>query len=237
MELTRNTSLIPNQIELSDDFTSFTDTQLWTDTSADSGASVAIDADGVGGIVTLTTGATDNNEAYLLSTNELFLIAAGKEIVCECLLQYSEAATDDASVAFGLMDAVGANALVDDGAGPKTTFSGAVIHKVDGGTVWKATSSKSTSQTTHTSKTTAGGSDYQTLKIRIVPRDLVTAEVMYYVDGQQLEDTNNTAGQPFIVQTITYASATQMQVFVGVKAGGSNSEVVNVDYIRVTAVR
>ena len=31
--------------------------------------------------------------------------------------------------------------------------------------------------------------------------------------------------------SLTYTSATEMMAFVGVKAGGANSEVVNVDYV------
>lgn len=236
MELTRNRSLAPNQFELFDDFLAYTDTQLWTKTDGDAGASVAVDGDGVGGLLTLTTGATDNNEAYIETTNELFKIVAGKEIELEARLTFTEANTDDANVAFGVIDAPGANTLVDDGAGLKTTASGAAIFKVDGGTVWKTFSSKSTTQTITTSKTTAGGA-YQTLKILIRPRDLVTADVTFFVDGAQLQDTNSSAGQPDISHSITYSSATEMAVFCGVKAGGANSEVVNLDYIRVTAVR
>jgi len=122
------------QMELADDFTHFSDGDAWTKLDADSGATVAIDADGTDGVMLLTTGATDNNEASLASTNELFLFAADRAIVIEAHLQFAEANTDDANVAFGLADAWGANLLGDNGAGPKSSYSGCLIYKADGDT-------------------------------------------------------------------------------------------------------
>lgn len=236
-KLTRDRSLLGDQFEIADDFLGFTDAQLWTILDADVGASVAVDADGVGGILLLTTGATDNNECNVHSTNELFDIVADKEINIECRLQYAEANTDDANVAFGLINAPAANDLIDDGAGMRANYSGAVIFKVDGGTVWKCESSIATTQVTSTSKTTAGGATAQTLRIRILPRSSTEADVLFYVDGAQLEDTNNDAGQPFIRHTLTYTSITEMSLFVAAKAGGATSEVISVDYIAAQATR
>lgn len=215
-----------NQMEIYDDFLAFNTGDLWTDTSGDSGATIAA-SDAAGGIVVLTTGGTDNNEAYLLSTKELFLIGASKPIYVEAGLQYTEANTDDANVAFGLCNAVGANTIVDDGAGLVASFSGAVIYKVDGGTVWKFITSIGTTNTVSTSTTTAGGSAYQRLAIKIVPNSSTTALAYPIVDGQQLMDSNGN----LIVHTITFSGATESNIFVGAKAGGANSEVVNVDWI------
>ena len=79
------------QFELFDDFLWHISPHLWTNLAADTNATVAIDADGVGGIVAINTGdATDNNEAALVSTNELFKFAADKPLMAECRLQYSE---------------------------------------------------------------------------------------------------------------------------------------------------
>jgi hypothetical protein len=237
MKLSRNTSLLPDQFEIADDFLDYIDLDMWTKIDADAGASTAQDADGVGGLILLTTGATDNNECYLHTTNELFKVVADKEIDIECRLQFTEANTDDANVIFGLMDAVAANHLIDDGAGPVATYDGAVLYKVDGGTVWVAESSNAGTQVTNTTKTTAGGTAYQTLRIRITPRDATDADVTFFVDGQQCEDTNQNAGQPFITQTLTLSGLAEMALVVGAKAGGANSEVVTVDYIRAAAVR
>ena len=123
------------QTALVEDFHGYTDGYIWTKTAGDAGASVAQDADGLGGVILLTTGATDNNEAYLASP-ELFKFLANRPIEFEILLQFSEANTDDANDCAGLMDAVGANSIQDNGAGPKASYSGAVFFKADGDTVW-----------------------------------------------------------------------------------------------------
>lgn len=217
-----------------EDFLDFVSGDLFTDTSGDSGALVA-NVDAAGGAVTLTTGATDNNECYLLSTKELFLIAADKPIVAECRLKYTEANTDDANVMFGLMNAVGADSILDNGGGPKASFSGAGFYKVDGGTRWQVISSLATTRTTTDltaalslakAAATPGGGSYQTLRVEIVPISSTAAEVSFYIDGVLVQK-----------HSLTYTSATEMMVFVGVKAGDSNSEVVTVDYISAYQVR
>jgi len=147
----------------------------------------------------------------------------------QALVNYTEAATDDANVLVGLMDAPGANSLVDDGAGPKSSYTGAVIYKVDGETTWKFETSIAGDQVTSTSTATAGGSD-QLLEIDILPVSSTTAEVVPKVNGQQLIDS--TSGD-LIRHTVTIASATQMAAVVGVKAGGATSEVLTLKAISI----
>lgn len=217
-----------------DDFLEFVTGDLWTDTSGDTGATIAV-GDAAGGINVLTTGGTDNNEAYLLTTKEVFKFAQDKPIVYEARLQYAEANTDDANVCFGLMNAVGADSIVDDGGGPKSSYSGAVFFKVDGGTRWQAESSLAGTQTTTDLSAansldkfakTAGGASYQTFRIEVLPVSSTVAEVSFFIDGVHVAKHN-----------LTYTSATEMNAFVGVKAGGANSEVVNVDYVAAYQVR
>lgn len=215
-----------HQHQLVDDFIGFTDTSLWTETSPDTGATVALDADGIGGVIQLTTGATDNNEAYLES-NEIAKFAASKPIHLEALVQYTEANTDDANILVGLMDAPGADSLLDNGAGPKASYSGAVFFKVDGGTKWNVESSIAGTQTTTETDVTAGGSAQQRLEIDVYPTSSTSADIVFKIDGRQCRDSGGTA----IKHTVSIASATEMAIAFGVKAGGANSEVLNVDYV------
>lgn len=209
-----------------DDFHWYVTAHLWANLAADGGVTAPAATDNAGGILSMATGATDNNEVAIKSSSEVFLLADDKPFVIEASLKYTEANTDDANVAFGLADAIGANLLLDDGAGPKTTFSGALIYKVDGSTVWKAASSKSTTQTLSTSITTAGGA-YQKLRIEGRAVDGTNYEIIYFVDEQPLRDSNN----KMIKHTVAYASATEMQVGAYIKAGGATSETLLVDYI------
>lgn len=221
-------SMKRRQFGFFEDFLEFVTGDLFTDTSADSGATIAV-GDAAGGVNVLTTGATDNNEAYLLTTKELFKFAANKPLLFEARIQFAEANTDDANVCLGFMNAVGADSILDDGAGPKASYSGAVFFKVDGGTRWQAESSLAGSQTTtdltaanslSKSAQTAGGASYQTLRIEVIPISSTEADVNFWIDGVHV-----------MKHSLTYTSATEMMAFVGVKAGGANSEVVNVDYI------
>jgi len=212
---------------IEDDFEGFNTGDTWTSVVADAGTSAAA-TDAAGGVLALGTAATDNNEAYVKTTKEVFKIAANKTIEGQVRVQFSEANTDDANVFAGFADAIGANTLVDDGAGMKTSFSGAVFFKVDGGTKWKVLSSISTTQTSNTTDVTAGGSSYQLLTIRIVPISSTEADVTFFVDDQQCRD--NTTGE-LINHRITYTGATEMQLGWGVKAGGANAETLNIDYV------
>src|SRR5262249_28943672 len=72
-----------------------------TSLAADAGSSVAA-VDGAGGLVALATGATLNNECCLRSTQALFQVAANRPLFAEARLQYAEASTNLANVAFGV---------------------------------------------------------------------------------------------------------------------------------------
>jgi hypothetical protein len=210
-----------------DDFTHLVTGDLWTDTSGDSGASAAV-ADGVKGVVALVTGATDNNEAYLHQTAETFKFADDKPLIFEALVQFAEANTDDANVMVGLKDAWAADSILDDGAGPAASYSGAVFFKVDGGTRWNVEYSNGATQETAELTAansldgiakTAGGAAYQRLRIEFQPHGTV-GDVKFFIDDQHV----------YTFANVSYSSATDMEAGFGVKAGGANSETLNVDY-------
>lgn len=206
---------------IEDQFAYYNDAELWTKLASDGGATVAHLGDGVPATVLLTTGATDNNECMLRSTNESFLFAADKPVFGSVRLQYAEANTDDANIFCGFINAAGANLMVDDGAGPKTNASGFGIFKIDGDTTWRCFSSKSTTQTLTDSTTTAGGTAYQVLEFMAQPINSTDLEVSFWVDGVLLRDSNSNV----IKHTVVFASATEMHfVPCYVKAGGANSE-------------
>lgn len=218
-----------------EDFLEFVSGDLFTDTSADSGAAVA-PIDGSGGLVTLTTGGTDNNECYLLATKECFLFAADRPMVFEARLKYTEANTDDANLCLGFMDAVAADSILDDGGGPAASYSGAVFFKVDGGTKWNCEASiggtqtgtvlLSAANTLDGLDKVAGGGVFQILRIEVAATSPTSAVASFWINGVCVQEI-----------TFTYTGATEMKPFVGVKAGGANSEVVTVDYVAAYQLR
>jgi hypothetical protein len=193
--------------------------------------------DGVKGVITLSSadeaGSSDNDEIYLVSNGEIFKYAAGKPLVFETTLTVTEDATDDVNLMVGLMDAVAADSLQDDGDGPKASYSGAVIFKVDGGTKWTCESSNSTAQKTNTS-TTVRTAVATTLRIQMQPTTSTNYVVTYFVDGQQLRDDTTKA---FITHNLTLTSATEMQAVIGLKQGGANTETVAIDRIVAAQLR
>lgn len=215
----------------SDDFSEYVDAQRWTKLAADSGSSVAA-GDNVNGVVTLTTGATNNNEASFYMTNKCFLFADQRAGAIEALVQYAEAAINVANIAFGVWSAPGANMLIDDGAGPATTASGALIYKVDGGTAWKCISSKSTTQTITTSKLTAGGTSYVRLRVEwqaVGDPALDLTEVTFFVDDKPLFDAADTSRNKEIKHIVTHTSAAAMTLVFYVKAGDGTTQTYLVD--------
>lgn len=182
--------------------------------------------DRAGGWLNLVTDVNDNDEVYVATQGEMFLFAAAKPIWFEAKVELTEANTDDANILVGLLDVAGANSLVDNGAGPPSSYSGAVWFKVDGGTVWQFETSKSTTQNTTASAGTFTSGTANRLGFVYDPNDGTTGKITPYLDG--VEGTT---------LDITIASATEMRLAFGVKAGGANAETLKVDWVQCLAVR
>jgi len=198
------------------------------DTVTDSGT--VLIGDDVGGIVTLTPSdgsVGDNDEAYLATPNELFKFGTNRAIYGRTRAKFTEVSAGVANVAFGFQNAVGANSIVDDGAGLKVSGSTVGIYKVDGETVWRVASScNGTSTVTKTNKAATAALWY-VLEIEVLDWDGTSMLVSFKVDGEVLKDT---LGAP-IQHTVAIASATEMQMFAGIKLGGAtNNDTLLLDY-------
>jgi hypothetical protein len=203
-----------------DDFYEFVTGDLWTRVTSIDGSATVLDA--AGGKIALVTAAdtAGNEEVYLRSNKESFKFAADKPLLFEALVDFTESSTNQANVIAGLMDAVAAGALQDDGAGPKTSYSGAVFYKVDGETVWRCQSSIGATQTTTETEVTAGGSTAQRLTIEFQPLTSTAGEVRFFIDDELVAK-----------HSITFTSATEMHVVLGAKDGDTgDEETLNVDY-------
>lgn len=211
---------------ISDDFHAYNTGDLWTSLAADSGSAVAA-SDAAGGVLTVTTGGVDNDEAMAKSTKKVFKFAAGKPIYFRARVQYAEANTDDANIFIGLSSAAAANLMVDNGAGPATNHSAVGFCKADGATRWSVHRSIATDQETvqltaanslDKVAKTAGGSSYQELVIEVRPTSSTEMEVAYWIDNVLVYK-----------QIVTYTGAAVMNAVVYAKAGGANVEVLSVD--------
>lgn len=220
--------------QLFDDFWWYVTAHLWTSTLSDSGTiAVGNTANGVALLTPSDGSVADNDEAYLGQTAAAFLLAANRGLCGDFLVQFTEANTNAANVAVGFASSIGANLIVDDGGGMRTSGTILAIYKVDGETVWRCVSRNGSSATVSQSTTTAGGSDYQHLSIQVVDWTPTTAEVVFLCNDLYLRDSNNIV----IRHTIALSGASQMGAFAGVKNGSTSLETLNVDYIGAAQTR
>lgn len=200
------------------------------DTITDSGT--ALMSDEAGGIAVLTPSdgtVADNDEVYLASPNANFLYAVGKPLYGKCRLRFTETSATIYNVGFFFQNAVGADSIIDNGGGLKTSGSTLGIFKVDGGAVWKCVSACNGTATTNTSTASAVTATWYELEIMCEDWDGVSMQVAFKVNGEYLKDS--TTGSR-IYQTVAIASAAQMQVGVGAKLGAiTNNDTTKVDYI------
>jgi len=197
--------------------------RLWTGVQTDTGTITILDA--AGGVLQLEASdgsIADNDESYAHTTNELFLVAAGKPLYFEARIKLGAADTDGANVMVGIISAPAANALQDNGGGPPASYSGVVVYKVDGGTAWEAEASVAGVQTPIVlTAPGAPGTTYRKIGILVVPTSSTSATVYIFVDGVLVGSG-----------AWTFTSFTEAAAFVGVKNGGATvNTTLHVDYV------
>ncbi len=227
----------PNRtLEVFDDFT-FLDTGHWTAVNDGGTGTAAISATpGPGGWLDLPTAASDN-DYHVLPTGKVFSFAAGKPLWLEARITCTEANTDDVNLFVGLSDVTDGALLTDNGGGPPTSYTGAGLFKVDGGTVWQAEVSNTTTQVTNTSFCPFTSGRTYRVGLHFDPRDGTTGRIypwIYDETAGHLYATSYTSQD--LSLPITDAK-TAMAAVIGVKAGAGNAETVSIDYIRAIQAR
>lgn len=227
------------QDDFFDDFHGFVTGTNWTDTSADTGSTVAVATTGVSDIV-LTTGGTDNNETLVTSLRS-WDILEDKPLLFETRMQYTEVASAKSSIFFGLCSvAAGVDYLPDAGTGIGANFSGFGFQKVEDGTAWQVVSSVGTTQTKNTTTYTAGGASYASFRAEVMPISATQAEVVFLIDengGSDLQQVvDATTGLP-VKHVITYTSFAAALVALAQKTHAAPTLVTNFDYVRVSQVK
>jgi hypothetical protein len=241
------------QYGIFDDFTGgylAANDRTWTDVASDTGASIAIDADGLGGIVTMTAGTADNGEAILHSTNEIYKFQSNKPLCAVARFKITQGGTNQAAVLFGVMDAAGTDPIQDDGAGPKATYHGAVFFKNEASADLQVESTAATSVTQTTTTTEVDpGTDYASYMIKVEPVSDTDKRVTFWHDDEatdsptsmltpgaqnwkQLKDTNGNLVKHTISLATPAAATGEMSLVIAVKnssAGGTQQ--VDVDYL------
>ena len=190
------------------------------------GAPAVAAIDAAGGVLSIATTGTDNDESYVASIAQNWLFATTKPLWFEARVALTEANTDDANIIVGLSDTVGANTLLDNGAGPAASYDGAAWFKVDGGTVWQFETSNAGTQATTTNVGAFVTNTWYRLGFIFDPNNGTTGLVTPYLNG--------VAGA---AKNITLAGLEEMHILLGAKAGGGNAETLRCDYVKVLQVR
>lgn len=211
-------------------------------TSIGGGSATALDL--AAGILQLDPGSTDNGHVFVHSTKKVFKADPDKPCLMHMSAQFTDGNSGAANVCFGFVDAPAVTILGNDGAGPPADFTGALLYKLDGETVWRTITSVGTTQQKDLSVNAAGGSDYHTYSVYLqpvesgrvdengLPASGSNCEVVFNIDGNPLR---NSSGN-IIKHTLAYTPAV-MSSFFGVKNGSANQELLNVDYQYVQQVR
>lgn len=207
----------------------------WSSVAADSGASVAAYATTpFGGVVALTTGGTNNNEAYLF-TPPSFAFAANKPARTIGVVSITEANTDDSAWYYGFMSGVAADTIVDGGLTFRASSYGAFIYKVKDSNFLRCGILNNGTLTAHVTNIASTGRN--TLEIAIEPLAGNRYQVNFAIDddgGQApVPAFEPTYRYPFVHEADFGASPTALSLSAGIKAGGANSEVLLVDYASV----
>jgi hypothetical protein len=204
-------------VSIEDDFTQTLDTNKWTAQTTDTGTAAVGSEDN--GLLTLTpsdASVADNDEVYVASAKALFTFGTNRALYARGRAKFVETASGIYNAFFGFMSSAlsAQNLIVDDGGGLRATGSICAIHKIDGETVWRATTRNGSTSTTSTSTKTAGAA-YQLLEVMLNDWDGVSMQATFKVDGDFLKDSNGLV----IRHTVLIASATIMSLAFGAKLG------------------
>lgn len=214
-------------VQVFDDFLGDQVDTTAVDTVTDSGTAAV--GDDVNGVMTLTPSdgtVADNDEAYLASPNEFLKFGTNREIYLRFKFRYTAVVAADPNWAVGAQNAVGANSIVDNG-GVKTSGSTLAIEKKDGETKFRCTTAcNGVAVTTLSNLTMAAATDY-VAEIILKDWDGVSCFATFKIDGAYLKDSNGVV----IRHEVPIASATEMQLFAGIKLGAAtNNDTLLLDY-------
>jgi hypothetical protein len=188
----------------------------------DAGGTAAV-SDIAGGVLTITNHTTDNDESYLSSKTEAWKFAADKPLWFEARVK---ASADN--MVIGLSDTVGANFLQDTGAGPATSFDGAVFFRGETAT-WQFETSNATTQVTNADVTDTTTDTYIRLGFIFDPNDGTTGTITPVVNG--------VVGSESDAHSITLSGLEEMHIVFGCKNAAGVAATLLVDYVQVLAVR
>jgi len=212
--------------EYIDDFEDYDPTATVGGYAAVTDGGAVAQSDAAGGVLSIATGATLNDETYISSIAENWLFKTDKRLFFEALVALTEANVNTANIIVGLSNVVAANTLVDGSAGPVVSFDGACFYKVGASLLWRFITSNAAVQVLNANLGTYASNTWYRLGFLYDPNDGVTAKVTPFLNG--------IAGT---AHDLTIAGLEEMHILLGVKNGSAHAETLRVDAVRVVTER
>ena len=224
-----------------DDFYRFTATQFWTRVTTSAGLGVAeiaaVDADGTGGIMQLSTADADDDEEWIFTTNEIFKVKVDKPILAVARLKLTQSGTNTADMFFGLVDA--AATVPVDGSSALVAGKHGVAFFKPGGVATLSVASTSTAagwgNLTVTERST--GTGWETYVIFIESLSATDKRITFHLDesgGQEWRQLKGAATERLIrhnwTLTDTAAGTGELSLMLGVKTTDTAAQLLEIDY-------
>ncbi len=226
-----------------DHFNSYTDTQLWTKGGI---SGTVANSDGVGGHLTLTTGAVQSQTAFVWTTRKNWQFLAGQPLIAQTVLSYTEANTSQAGIFFGFTSAMTGILTAVTGV-PLNPCSACGIFKKPGDILWSAfTSVGATQLITQSINSCILPGQPQELIVQVMLTQGNILEATFWAGGvgpttitgggppgqtAMLPNSTSMSRMQPIKHSMSITGAVAMGFGVNVLAGSGSSEVVDVDYL------
>jgi hypothetical protein len=178
------------------------------------------------GVMLIEVADTDNTDGYVQTTSDVLKPAAGKSFAVETRIYFTEATANAGNFIFGFHEEFADGVLQNDGAGLNSgSVDAIVLVKKDGNTTWDLELANGATTASRTGIITATAATYVRLGLRI-DCNADDAVVRVFADGKQVAR-----------HTITLTSLGSMKLGFGLKAGASEDQDLNVDYVKFIGER
>jgi len=175
----------------------------------------------------------DEDEAYVHSNLEQFQLRAGKQLFWQARVKLTESATNKANFCVGMSENVGAEHMLDAGAGPPVTYDGMCWYKRDSNMFIEFETSLAGAQVTAADIAAHVSGTWYEFGAWCKPNTATTFTVFpYYRIG-----TANGVLRALNTHALTLTAHGEMEAYFGVKAGSAVEEYIEIDYFWVCQER
>lgn len=212
--------------EIKDHFTFFDATATvgsWV--TAGAGTEVVATTDGANGILSVATGASDNDEAYVATLKKVVSFSATKKWWSEIRFKITDDALNE--FVFGVADAITDDLILDDDGGFDADFDGVIMGKLKNTTTINMVVSNSTAQSTATHVGTAAANTlwvddtFVRWGIKYAPINTTYGQAAFYVNGKIVKQLR-----------VTLASMGDCKFGFGIKSDTTAAQTALIDYVR-----